>query len=282
METSTVVPKSEVLDLVEIDDNEEFNCRGVINPTSVVDLVKDVQNRGLLQPVVVRPFKAGDNNPRNKKYQLVAGFRRFMAHRVMARTKIEARITECTQAEAAFANVSENVHRSDLNVMQEAQAVKKFLDLGYNELEIVDKLTMSRGWVQIRKMALSLPVEIQNEIAAGMIRQNEIRALFSITDKNEQLATAKKIKEAREKGRPLKEKEFKPNQKPANKVKEHRNRAQIFWMLEHVMDSIGRSTASRALAWAAGEISNEEFFGDLRHACETKGESYQEPPAYGT
>jgi len=196
------------LSLNEIDDSDELNCRGRINPIDVIPLVKDIKEHGLLQPIIVRTFKSEDGFQSDKKYQLVAGFRRFMAHRVMEADSIEVVIREIDFRKARFINLAENLQRKELNILQEAHAISKLEDQGYSQEKIAEELNMGRGWVQIRSMLLQLPEEIQIECAAGVITQHEIRELHTLPTKDLKLDIAKKMKEARLKGKTLKKEQI--------------------------------------------------------------------------
>ncbi len=103
----------QLIDVKLIDDNPKHNCRGRITSQDVDFLARDISINGLLQPIVIRPIVEG-----NFKYRVVAGFSRFMALRVLRWKEIPAVIRECTDEEAAFINLSENLIRKDLNFMQ--------------------------------------------------------------------------------------------------------------------------------------------------------------------
>ena len=174
---------------------------------------------------------------------------------------------------ARYFNLSENIQRKDLNVLQEAQALKVLKDLGVSEVEAADKLGKTRGWIQIRYLLLKLPDPIQKEVAAGFINQTQVRELYTVKlreGEDKCFEAAKQIKEAKQRGRTI---SVKP--KGPQNSKRHRKRGEIFQMMEHIQDSgIGNGLWTRALAWAAGEISDQDFDATLRVYAADNGITY--------
>ena len=109
---------SNVFSISEIDDDPQYNSRGVIEPVDVDYLVKDIALRGQLVPIIIRPIEGGE-----KKYRVVAGFSRCLAMRVLREKKILATLKEYNDEEAMIVNVSENLVRKDLTILQEAKAL---------------------------------------------------------------------------------------------------------------------------------------------------------------
>lgn len=250
---------------IRLDDlvaSEEFNCRGHISPIDVVDLWKSIEQFGLIQPIVIRKL---ETPVENKHYQLVAGFRRYWAHVVGKRDAIKATIIKCTQDEAEILNLSENIQRSDLNVLQEAKTIKRLIDKGWTQERICKELKMSRGWLQIRIKLLTLPVDIQQEAAAGLINQSHILLLYDMVSPEKQYDTVRKIKEAAERGEKLKtraldeKKNIDPDVVPNKAI----TRKAMFEMIERIMIKCGPNLATRAIAYCAGEISENVFWQDV-------------------
>lgn len=262
--------------------DEDFNCRGHIAPMDVVDLAKDIERRGLLQPVVVQPYSDDDAIKYGKKYRLLAGFRRTTAHKVLARDNTKFNTIPCTihepvsEAEACFLNLAENVNRSDLTILQEAKALEKLKALSVTEADCGLHLGKSRGWVQVRYMLLGLPNEVQQEVAAGFINQTQIRELYAIYGTAGQDAcfrAVRDIKDAKIRGKSISVNPSKHNKN----AKRQRSRAEIQGMLSHVHDTFGHSLTTRALAWASGEISDNDLYTTLRTEAEKAGKIYLIP-----
>jgi len=243
--------------------DEEFNCRGTLNSLDVADLAKDIREKGLIQPVSLIPF----NTP-PFKYRLIAGFRRFLAHRVNKAVTISAVISErvMTEVEARVFNLAENLQRKQLDILQEARAISKLHQLGLAEADVAQRLGVSRGWVQVRYMILTLPTELYPDILAGTITQTQIRQLatvFRLNGRDGCFNVAKKMKEDRVRG---------INGRDYSRVKTDgkraRNRTEIQDLMTHLYDNLPGLTYQipicRALAWASGEISDLDLHNSLK------------------
>lgn len=267
------------LQLDTIDDNFEMNCRGKITPIDVVDLAKDIKLRGLIQPIAVAPYDEAKRLETGKDWRLLAGFRRFMAHRVNEEKEIACVIRQITnELDALTFNLAENIKRKDLNILQEAKAIKRLRDLGVPETEAATRLDASRGWVQVRFMLLGLPEEVQKEAEAGIVTQENIRQLYTIYhktgDKEQIFEAVRQIKGAKIRGRTIK---IVANKEAAKRQKKHRSRPEIFELMEHLQETVGNGFHTRALAWAAGEISNEDLYYSIKVFAEKQGIDYNIP-----
>lgn len=263
----------EMIEMSDIHADAEFNCRGVISPIDVVDLVKDIEKNSLLQPVVVSLYTDKERALLGKKYKLLAGFRRHMAHRVLAKTHIKALVKEksLSDVDARFMNLAENLQRKELTITQEANALQALYNLGVGEVAVAERTGMSRGWVQIRFMLLKLPEPIQQEVAAGMIKQQEIRALYTIhkTGNAEALTKAvHKIKDAKLKGTKANlDLPATPEQAFSKAIKKQvQDKESVLAMMTHIQNYVGNGLHTRVLAWQVGEISTEELFVDVGFA----------------
>ena len=262
--------------LSEINDDPKLNCRGKITPIDVIDLAKDIKARGLIQPIAVSAYDSAQCLETGKKYRLLAGFRRFMAHKVNDEKEVACVIRQIdSEIDALTFNLAENIKRKDLNILQEALAIKRMRDLGVPESEVAANLEASRGWVQVRYMLLGLPEEVQHEAAAGIVNQENIRQLYTIYhktgDKAQIFEAVKRIKDAKARGRSIK---VTANKEVANRQKKHRSRPEIFELMEHLQEKIGNGLHTRVLAWAAGEISNEDVFQSIRIFADDNGITY--------
>jgi ParB family chromosome partitioning protein len=275
----------EFIPLDQIDDDPELNCRGNITPIDVVDLAKDIKFRGLIQPVVIAPYDEVHQNLTGKKYRLLAGFRRFMAHKVNEASNISASIREMTsELEALTFNLSENIQREDLDILQEATAIRKLRDFGHTEEEAGRQLGKSRGWIQVRFMLLGLPEDVQKEAKAGLINQQNIRDLYTIfhnTGDIEQVYEAiRTLKDAKLRGQATRIK-VKSGRTKSNNQKRMRKRPEIFEIMESLQKTVGNGLHTRALAWAAGEINDLEFHMSVQEYANEQGIDYTIPPMEG-
>jgi ParB/RepB/Spo0J family partition protein len=270
--------KMEITDLPmeELHADEEFNCRGEIAPIDVTDLSRSMDAHGLQQPIEVQPYSEEMRTRTGKRFRIVCGHRRHKAATLLRWRTIPGIIKHnLTEAEARIRNLSENLNRKDLNVMQEARALRNLKDAGLSQDDVARELNKSRGWVQIRFMLLDLQPEIQAEAAAGLLNQEQIRDLYTLRgDPDAQAEAVRTIKDARERGeKPVKLK------KPAKSVhaKTPRGRQEVFAMIEHIIDHVGVSFGTRCLAWAAGEISEHELHLDIAEEARKQGKRYDVP-----
>lgn len=261
--------------------DEEFNCRGRITPIDVVDLAKNIAEHGLLQPVIISIQSEEQQAATGKKYRLIAGFRRYKAHVVNAAKVIVSSLHPggvLTEKEARYLNLSENLLRKDLNILQEALAIKSLYDVGSTEAEAMRRLNKSRGWIQMRFALLDLPLDVQKEVAAGFITQPQIRQLHKIHNKgtrDELHVAVRLLKEAKVRGE--KAIVLPPPKSEKAKIKHHMSKREIIEMQTHIRETIGNNIGTRALAWAAGNISNAEFIGDIQAEARRMGKDYHRP-----
>lgn len=258
---------NEYIPLERIHADEEFNCRGKIIPMDVKDLAKDMDRQGLLQPILVMPYSEEKKKELNKDYLLVAGYRRFTAARINEWKVIECKVLpdSISETDARFINLNENLQRQDLDFMQEAEAISKIMGgLHVTEQQVMERLGQSRGWVQVRMMALKMPKEVQLEIRAGYITQTDLRDLYSIKHQegDEALYEAvRKLKDDHILGR--KKKSVAAKRQKAN-TKRQRKRPEMFQLQEHIQSMFGNGLATRILAWCAGEITNLDLEESLK------------------
>lgn len=161
--------------------------RQVFDPDALAELVASIREVGLLQPVVVRHLGAG-------RYQLVMGERRLRAARAAGLAEIPAIVRETADDALLRDALLENLHREQLNPLEEAAAYQQMLDdFGSTHEELAARLGRSRSQVTntIRLLGLSPPV--QRRVAAGVLSAGHARALLGVTDPAEQEALAARI-----------------------------------------------------------------------------------------
>lgn len=260
------------IDQIHIDD--DFNCRGAMAPIDVQELAEDIKTNGLHQPVLVMTCNEEEQAKTGKKYKLIAGFRRTYAHKILKMTHIMAVVKEhLPAAQALLINLSENLKRKDLNILQEAQALEKLEAAGVTQERMANYVGMSRGWVCARLDLLKLPQDVQKEAAAGMITQYQIRELVLLKSTDKVYAAVRKIKEAKIRGESTKD-IVTAERKVKCTVKKHRSPRQIGAMMDYIIEQVGANAATRCLAWAAGNLSDIELFGYL----EEELAGFQKPP----
>ncbi len=266
--------------------DEEFNCRGQFNKMEVAELAKDIEEKtlmlphqlGLIQPVTIRVLTPDEVVKSGKAYGLVAGFRRYFAFEVLKRNEIPCVILHnITPAQAAIINLSENVQRKDLNILQEAHALAKLKALGIPRDHVAAQLSVSSGWVQTRYNLLDLPEEIQAEAASGLITQKQIKEIWSLGGKDKQFEAVRKIKDAKLRGDKASDIEIKKKKEDAN-AKKPRNRTEIFEMMQHIRGIFGVRYEQKIGAWCAGEIGTLDFLLATKEEAVKHNLSYTVPP----
>jgi len=266
----------EVVDLPvkELHADPDFNCRGFIAPIDVVELARDIENHGLQQPISVMPLDGDDSH----NYKIICGHRRHKAFEVLNRVTIPCIVRHnLSTADALILNIGENVHRKDLNILQEAWALKRLKLEGFSATEVAKSIGKAATWVYVRYELLELPEEIQEAAAAGFIKQAQIRDLVRLPGRKEQLEAAKKIKMARISGEKTPQ-ILKPKKDMFKK--KLRIESEIIDMIEHISESIGMNFGTRCLAWAAGEIADLELFRDIKDLAEIAEIEYTIPEQY--
>lgn len=267
-----------IIPLEEILYDESFNCRGAISAIEVSELARDIEAHGLMSPVIVAPLPESLGT---YKFKLVAGFRRYLAHRVLKKTVIKALVQPelVDQDRALYFNLTENVNRLDLTILQEARAVKKLRERGNTREQIAENLGMSSGWVQIRVMLLELPEPVQELADAKIISQTDIRHLHTTMKHlgpEKCMEQARKVNDAKARGKQIAVDSVKPD------TRRIRNKREIYGLMEYCQDTLKMQNGlwSRCLAWATGAIADEELDETINEYCSSNGLEYK--PRGGT
>ncbi len=258
--------------------DDDFNCRGIIVPMDVIDLVKDIDRNSLQFPICVQPISdvKSENIPEGFDFRIVAGHRRFASFKILKKDTIPTMIkTKLSEIQARLLNLGENLKRQALNILQEALAIERLRDLGLNRRQVGEELGVSTSWVQVRYNLLDLPEIIQEEAAAGFLNQSQIKELSGLLNKNAQFEAVKKIKEARLRGEKSVSVGKTPTQDPYKKKRQPKNVVQE--MISHISSGIGYGLHTRTLAWANGEISSADLFFDIQQYAEEHNIEYKIP-----
>jgi len=265
--------------LEDIHFDEDFNCRiSKILPIGVKDLMESIKEMGLLQPVVVAPYNDEEQAKTSKKYLLIAGYRRYKATSLLKLPTIKAIVSDKLKNKetARIFNLSENLQRQDLNILEEALALKHLKEQGFDQFLVAEKIKKSRGWVQVRFILLNLPEEIQYEAALGHLSDKMIRDLGSIIRKHGKKAAydaVKRIKDAKLRN----EKAVIVDRKPNPDAKRRRQGMEMDKMMDILMGIFGPSLATRVLAWANGHVSDREIGITIQKYAEMIGKEYIPP-----
>ena len=153
--------------------------RIVFDEDGLKELAASIKEVGLLQPPVVR--KSGADT-----YELIMGERRVRAAKLAGLTSIPVIIRQTPDNELLREAILENIHRSQLNALEEAAAYNQLLtDFGYTHEELATKLGKSRPLISNTVRLLNLPPSVQRRVAAGTISAGHARALLGLADQHE-------------------------------------------------------------------------------------------------
>jgi ParB family chromosome partitioning protein len=177
------------LDLQSIVPNPK-QPRSVFEPEAFGELVHSIRELGVLQPIVVRPLGEKDGKP---TYELIMGERRLRASKEAGLEKIPAVIRETQDENMLRDALLENLHRSDLNPLEEASAYQQLLeDFGITQDQLAEKIGRSRPKITNTIRLLKLPASVQRRVAAGVLSAGHARAILALEDEAAMSSMAEK------------------------------------------------------------------------------------------
>jgi ParB family transcriptional regulator, chromosome partitioning protein len=161
--------------------------RTVFDEDAMNELMESIREVGMLQPVVVRPLGGS-------RFELVMGERRWRAAQQAGVDTIPAIVRETADHELLRDALLENLHRADLNPLEEAAAYQQMLeDFGCTQEELASRIKRSRPQISNTIRLLRLPPTVQRRIAAGVISAGHARALLAIDDPASQERLAERV-----------------------------------------------------------------------------------------
>ena len=145
--------------------------RSVFEPEAFAELVHSVREFGVLQPIVVRP--------KGEDFELIMGERRLRAAKEAGLSAIPAVVRDTSDENMLRDALLENLHRANLNPLEEASAYKQLLeDFGTTQEELADRLGRSRPQITNTLRLLRLPLDVQSKVVAGVLTAGHARALL--------------------------------------------------------------------------------------------------------
>jgi ParB family chromosome partitioning protein len=161
--------------------------RSVFDEDALQELKDSIDQVGFLQPVVVRA-----TGP--LKYELVMGERRWRAAQALGKENIPAIIRDTRDDDMLRDALLENIHRADLNPLEEAAAYQQLLDeFGVTHEELARRIGRSRPQISNTIRLLNLPAPVQRRVAAGVLSAGHARALLGLDDTGQQESFAQRI-----------------------------------------------------------------------------------------
>ncbi len=177
--------KIEEIDLNEIKPNPN-QPRQHFDEEAFKELVDSIKKMGVIQPIVVRA--------KGFEYELVAGERRWRAAKEAGLKTIPAVVKQVDEADSLEIALVENLHREDLNAIEEARAYQELIErFGLTQEELAEKIGKSRPAVANSLRLLSLPRSVQQLIIDGQLTAGHARAILAVKGEEKQLRLAEKI-----------------------------------------------------------------------------------------
>jgi ParB family chromosome partitioning protein len=157
------------------------NPRKHFADSDLADLANSIRDKGLLQPIVVRPIANGE-------YEIVAGERRWRAAQRAGIHEVPVLIRLLSDGEALEIALIENIQRADLNPLEEARAFGLLLDqFSYTQQQLADSIGKSRSHIANTLRLMNLPESVRQQIEDGYLTAGHARALVA-TDSPAELA----------------------------------------------------------------------------------------------
>lgn len=161
--------------------------RHVFDDEALDELKISIQEVGFLQPIVVRELSDG-------RYELVMGERRWRAAQAIGRDTIPAIVRETRDDAMLRDALLENIHRANLNPLEEAAAYQQLLEeFGATHEELARRIGRSRPQISNTIRLLNLPAPVQRRVAAGVLSAGHARALLGLEDSDAQEQLALRI-----------------------------------------------------------------------------------------
>lgn len=162
------------------------------DPDDLAELIQSIREVGVLQPIVVRllPVKNGQS----EQYELVMGERRLRASKHLGLESIPAVIKDTADENMLRDALLENLHRAQLNPLEEASAYQQLLDdFDITHEELATRIGRSRPQITNTIRLLKLPTIVQKRVAAGVLSSGHARAILSVGDVDQMIALSEKI-----------------------------------------------------------------------------------------
>jgi ParB family transcriptional regulator, chromosome partitioning protein len=161
--------------------------RRTFDEDSLEELADSIREVGLLQPVVVRAVGGG-------QYELIMGERRWRASQRAGITEIAAIVRDTPDTDLLRDALIENLHRQQLDPLEEAAAYQQLLDdFGATHEQLAQKIGRSRPHISNTLRLLNLPAGVQKRVAAGVLSAGHARALLGLSDTAAQERLAHRI-----------------------------------------------------------------------------------------
>src|SRR4051812_10469925 len=163
-----------------------FQPRRAFDDIKLQELAASISSQGIVQPLVVRR--------KGERFELIAGERRWRAAMKAGLAQVPVIIREASDLEALQLALVENLQREDLNAIEEAAGYRRLQEeFRWSQDEMAEKVGKSRPAIANALRLLSLPVEVQQEVAAGALPVGQARALLGLQSEPVMLAAYREV-----------------------------------------------------------------------------------------
>ncbi len=163
-----------------------YQPRAAIEESDIKDLIASIREKGVIEPLIVKR--------RGNKFILAAGERRFKAAQFAGFAEVPAIIRDLTDQELLEIGLIENLHRKDLNPMEEADAYDELTsEFSLTHDQIAQLVGKDRSTITNTLRLLALPEKVKNYLRSGILNQGHARALLSLEDEMKMLQVAERI-----------------------------------------------------------------------------------------
>jgi ParB family transcriptional regulator, chromosome partitioning protein len=185
LETAPGAPRHELP--IDVITPNPFQPRKDFPPLELEELAASIREKGIVQPVIVRPRPDGS-------FELVAGERRLRAAKLAGLAQIPVIVRDVDDAESLELALIENVQREDLNPVEEARAYQQLItQFQLSQEEMSQKVGKDRSSVANTLRLLKLPAEVLERVANGRLSEGHARAILSLENEEAMLRLALKI-----------------------------------------------------------------------------------------
>lgn len=170
----------------------EGRIRRITYDEGLMSLAGSIKEHGVIEPIIVR--KTPGSASEESSYTLIAGERRLRAAEIIGLATVPTVSMEAGDLEAAIIAITENLHREDLSIFEEAASIQSLLSLtGMTQEACAKKLTVSQSYVANKLRLLRLSPEEQELILANSLTERHSRALLRLDEGEERITVLKKI-----------------------------------------------------------------------------------------
>lgn len=167
-----------------------YQPRTRMDEGALYELAESIKAQGIMQPILVRPVKVGDNQG---KYEIIAGERRFRAAKLAGLDRVPVLVRDVPNESAAAMTLIENMQREDLNPLEEAQGLHRLVkEFGLTHEQAAQAVGRSRSAASNLLRLLNLTDPVQTMLLAGDIDMGHARALLTL-DSGAQVTAASQI-----------------------------------------------------------------------------------------